>query len=126
MKINFPTLLILSALSLCAVMYLAGAPLFTPSVTIMGILFLVAVSLSTYSLAARSVNDPNPNKFVRMVMATTMIKFFICVLGAGAMILILRKNLHKPDLYLLMGIYLVYSIMESIFLSQLARKNKAN
>jgi hypothetical protein len=124
MKITFPTLLLSTSILLCLAIWFAGAPLFTPVVCMVGIAFLVAVTLGTYAMAANSVNDPNPNKFVRMVMAMTMVKFFICVLGAGALILVLKKNLNKPDLYLLMFVYLAFSIMESIFLSQLARKKK--
>lgn len=122
MKITFPPLLILTSIVLCIALWFAGTPLFTPMVCLLGVVFVAAVTLGTYAMAANSVNDPNPNKFVRTVMAMTMLKFFICVLGAGALILIFKKNLHKPDLYLLMFVYLAFSIMESIFLSQLARK----
>ena len=124
MKITFPPLLLSTSILLCLAIWFAGAPLFTSVVCMVGIAFLVAVTLGTYAMAANSVNDPNPNKFVRMVMAMTMVKFFICVLGAGALILVLKKNLNKPDLYLLMFVYMAFSIMESIFLSQLARKKK--
>lgn len=124
MKIKFPPLLIISALCLCIVIWLIGLPVFTPLVTIAGITFLVAVSLVTYGFAIRTINDPNPNKFVRTVMAMTMIKFFVCAIAAFILIAILQKQLNKPDLYLLMGVYLIYSIMESIFLSQEARNNK--
>ena len=126
MKINFPSLLLISSTALAAMLIFAGAPLFTPTVTLLGIAFVALVSLVSYGFASKSINDPNPNKFVRVVMSMTMIKFFVCLIGAGAMIFTLKKELNKPDLYLLMGVYLVYSIMESIFLSQLARQRKTD
>lgn len=101
---------------------LLGAPTFTPMVVVLGTLFITTVTILTYFFCMRTVHDENPNRFVRRVMAATMIKFFLCVVGAGIFILSVKKSLNKPDLYLLMGIYFLFSMTEAVFLSQAARR----
>jgi|688.fasta_scaffold2002589_1 hypothetical protein len=121
-KKPFYSFLAITTISLVSIIYLIGLPTFTPKVVILGILFLTALTFTTYTFSERSVNDENPNKFVRMVMGMTMLKFFLCVVGVAIMLLTLRKSLHKPDLYVLMGFYLVFTLGEALFLSKIARK----
>ncbi len=108
--------------ALIAGILLFGAPLFTPHIVIIGTLFITGVTISTYLFCMRTVHDENPNRFVRTVMAATMIKFFLCVGGVGILLLTMKKSLNKPDLYLLMGIYFLFSMTEAVFLSQAARR----
>lgn len=124
MNNRFYILISLVSILLGVIVSTIGKSVFTPQIVNIGLLFLAILIMSTYAFASRTVNDPNPNKFVRTVMASTMIKFFVGILGVGAMLLILKKTLHKPDLFLLMGIYLVYTITEAVFLAKIARAPK--
>jgi len=124
MNNRFYILIILVSILLGVIISTIGKSVFTPQIVGIGILFLSILIMSTYAFASLTVNDPNPNKFVRTVMASTMIKFFVGILGVGTMLLILKKTLHKPDLFLLMGIYLIYTITEAVFLAKIARAPK--
>ena len=124
MNNRFYILIILVSILLGVIISTIGKSVFTTQIVGIGILFLSILIMSTYAFASLTVNDANPNKFVRTVMASTMIKFFVGILGVGTMLLILKKTLHKPDLFLLMGIYLIYTITEAVFLAKIARAPK--
>lgn len=109
-------------IAIIAAVLLLGQAIFTPLVVVLGTLFITAVTMSTYFFCMRTVQDENPNRFVRSVMAATMIKFFLFIAGAGVLLLTYKKSLHKPDLYVLMGIYLLFSMTEAVFLSNAARR----
>jgi hypothetical protein len=123
---NRPFLLILAAIevTVIAFAFTVGAAWFTPLTVTIGTVFLSGITMATYLMAIRVVQDENPNRFVRTMMLGTMLKFFAAVLGAGFLIFLKGKALHKPDLYLLMGLYLVLTLMEAGFLSQAARRKK--
>lgn len=104
--------------------YTLGAAWFTPLIVTVGTLFLCGITLATYQMSMRVVQDKNPNRFVRTMTLGTMLKFFASVLGGGFLIFLKGKALHKPDLYLLMGLYLVFTLTEAGFLSQAARRKE--
>ncbi len=126
MKKQFYLFIAITTFILIGLNYAIGTPTFTPNVVMLGVLFLALVTIITFSFSERTVNHENPNKFVRMVMGMTMLKFLLCIVGVAIMLFSLGKSLHKPDLYLLMAFYLIYTIGEAMFLSQLAKTNKKN
>jgi hypothetical protein len=85
---------------------------------------VAAISFLSYFISARSVNSDNPNKFVRGVMGGTFLKFFLCIVAVGILLFLLQKKLHKPDLFLLMFVYLVYTVVETGLLFTLSRKQQ--
>jgi hypothetical protein len=124
MNNKFYPFLFASAVAFMMMVFLFGLPLFSFNVIAWGIVFLVVVTLLSYQLTLNTVNDKNPNKFIRMVMGMTMMKFFLCILGLGALFLIVgKKNINKPDIFLLMGFYLFFTMGEAFFLSKIV-KNK--
>ena len=122
MNRNFLLILFIMEALILGLVLTVGAAWFTPLVVVAGTVFLSGITVATYAMAMRVVRDENPNRFVRTMMLGTMLKFFAAILGAGALIVIKGKTLHKPDLYLLMGVYLVFSLTEAWFLSTEARK----
>lgn len=116
----------LTTIVLLAVEILLSAPdgYFTRNIILYGTLVVAAISFLSYFISARSVNSDNPNKFVRGVMGGTFLKFFLCIVAVGVLLFLLQKKLHKPDLFLLMFVYLVYTVVETGLLFTLSRKQQ--
>lgn len=91
-----------------------------------GNLVLFAASALSFYVSYRSILSPNPNASVRSLYGSFMIKFFIIVAAAFAYILTAKKNLNKPALFISMGLYLVYTIVEVAALQKLLRQKKAD
>ncbi|MEI6946031.1 hypothetical protein V9K67_02440 [Paraflavisolibacter sp. H34] len=94
-------------------------------VLLWGNLLLFVITLISFMMALRGLNDKNPNAFVRSIYGSMMIKLFVCIIAAGIYIAINRTGLNKPALFGCMGLYLVYLFMEVGILTKLLR-GKAN
>jgi hypothetical protein len=116
----------ITTIVLLAVEILLSAPdgYFTRNIILYGTLVVAAISFLSYFISARSVNSDNPNKFVRGVMGGTFLKFFLCIVAVGILLFLLQKKLHKPDLFLLMFVYLIYTVVETGLLFTLSRKQQ--
>lgn len=61
----------------------------------------------------RSATDkPSSAGFLRPVYAGMMLKLFGCSIAAFAYIYLARPNVNKPALFICMGLYVVYSVIE--------------
>lgn len=89
-----------------------------------GTIILAIITSITFLIAFNSSVGNNPNKFVRGVMASTFLKFALCVIVAAIYILVEKKNVNKFDLFFLMFVYLIYTVFETVFLSTIVRKDK--
>ena len=94
------------------------------SVVIVGNLILFLVSISSFLLSRRSMKSANPNAFVRAMYGNFMIKLFACVVAAFVYIQSVKKNVNKPALFICMGLYVVYTVIEVSSLTKLLRKKK--
>ena len=116
----------LTTIVLLSVEFLLSAPegYFTRNIILSGTAVVAGISFLSYFISARSVNSENPNKFVRGVMGGTFLKFFLCIVAVGILLFLMQKKLHKPDLYLLMFVYLIYTVVETAMLFTLSRQKK--
>ena len=87
-----------------------------------GLLFLL--SASAFFLQARAINSNNPQKFVRGVYASMMIKMFICMIAVLIYVVFNKHNINKPALFTSMGIYILYTIIEVSGLMKAVRNKK--
>ncbi|MBL7765087.1 MAG: hypothetical protein JNJ58_03265 [Chitinophagaceae bacterium] len=128
MKKSFLLLTFILTLVLCFGAYLISGEqgYLSRNVMIPGIIILAIISILSFLVSERSLLHDNPNRFVRGVMASTFLKFFLCILSVGILLFSLKQKLHKPDLFALMGVYMIYSIVEAWILSQAARKKNAS
>ena len=86
------------------------------------VLFL-ATSLSFY-VSQRSLGSANPNASVRSLYGSFMIKFFLIAIAAFVYILMAKKELNKPALFICMGLYIVYTVVEVSSLQKLIKQKK--
>jgi hypothetical protein len=96
------------------------------SVLISGNLLLFLITLFSFLLAKRGLSDPNPNKFVRSVFSSILVKLFASMIAALVYIVSEKENLNKPALFTCMALYLVYTFVEVAVLTKMLRNNKAN
>ena len=123
MKHKFYIILVVITSILLGVEYLMSSKegLFTRSVVQIGKLILDVIAFLSFYFTEKSISHENPNKFVRGVMLATLIKLFLCIIGVGVLLVTLRKDLHKPDLFLLMFVYMIFSSVEAVIMSKLSR-----
>ncbi len=121
---KFLILWMVLTLALLAIEYFFAprTAMFRAPVLMWGTLVLASISLLTFGLTHRASGKTNPHQFVRGVMGSTFLKFALCVLAAGVYLFLERKNINKPDLYCLMGLYVVYTILETGLLFSQSKK----
>jgi len=86
---------------------------------------LFGIAAFTMSMHVKAIKNPNPNVFARSVMGGTVIKLF--VLGAAVLIYLAAagKNRSIYAVFVAMGLYIIYSIMEVRIALQLNKKKDA-
>ncbi len=126
MKNKFYLLLILTTFILLGIEFFLSDEnqYFTRVIVMSGTIALAFISVLTYYISSRSVGSDNPHRFVRGVMSGTFIKFFLCIMAVGILLFVTHKKLHKPDLFLLMFVYIIYTVIETAMLSIVSRQEK--
>lgn len=84
-----------------------------------GLMFVL--SLLAWVMLRRNVGQ-RPQVFVRGVYGATMLRLFVCMIGILTYALIKKPNVHKPTLFVMFGIYAIYTIVETVAFSRQARK----
>lgn len=93
-------------------------------VLIVGNLLLFLASLFSYIITRRSLDSDNPNAFVRAMYGSFIIKFFALAIAAFIYIQAAKKNVNKPAIFVCMGLYIIYTVLEISSLTKLLRKKK--
>ncbi|MBV8255484.1 MAG: hypothetical protein JO154_23000 [Chitinophaga sp.] len=93
-------------------------------VLLIGNLVLALVSLFSYMMSRKGLQTANNNAFVRAVYGSTLSKLMICVLGIGAYVFTYRPHVSKATIFILLGLYLVYTIFETLSLFKFIRQKK--
>ena len=94
------------------------------NVLIIGNLLLFVITFISFTVAKKGLGTPNPHAFVRSVMGSIMIKMFIFLIAAFIYIMMYKKDLNKPALFICMGLYLVYTFIEVSFLTKMLKQQK--
>jgi glucose uptake protein GlcU len=99
------------------------APAYRYTTLMVGNIIMAALCVGSYLLVIRQLNS-RPAAFVRGVYSSSFLKLMVCMIGILAYVLINRPNIHKPTVFVLFGIYAVYSAIETVLLSKQAREAK--
>ena len=81
---------------------------------------MALLSLVTYGLVKKQM-EGRPEAFVRGVYSSSFLKLMVCMISILVYVLLNRSHIHKPSVFMLFGIYAVYTIMETWLLSKLVR-----
>jgi len=93
------------------------------NVLLIGNLVLFLITMMSALIAIRNLNSPNPHAFVRGVFGSITIKLFAAMIAALVYIAMYKKELNKPALFTLMGLYLLYTFLEVSSLTKLLKKH---
>lgn len=88
-----------------------------------GNIVMAILSLASFMLVKKQ-SGKNAAAFVRGVSGASLLKLMVCIVGVLVYGLINRANIHKPTIFVLMGIYAIYAAAETILLSKMARAMK--
>jgi hypothetical protein len=88
-----------------------------------GNLFMALLSVISYLLVVMQLNK-RPEAFVRGVFAGTFFKILICMFTLLIYVVVNRHNLYKPALFVLFGVYAVYTYAETNILFRMAKNVK--
>lgn len=115
--------ILFTVLSVIFYMLQTYAPAYNFKLLMGGNIVMALLSLITYRIVKKQLQG-NPQAFVRGVYASTFMKLMICMIGIVAYVMINRANLHKPSIFVLFGIYAIYTFFETITISRLAKESK--
>ena len=93
------------------------------NVLLIGNLVLFLITMMSALIAIRNLNSPNPHAFVRGVFGSITLKLFAAMIAALVYIAMYKKELNKPALFTLMGLYLLYTFLEVSSLTKLLKKH---
>jgi hypothetical protein len=107
-------------------LFIAGRPMLErwgadQNVMIIGNVILFIITLISFFIGIRGLNSSNPHAFVRSVFGSITIKLFLCMIAAFIYIATYKKDLNKPALFTLMGLYLLYTFIEVSTLTRLLK-----
>lgn len=89
---------------------------------LVGNVVLAIISTVAYVMANNALKNKNPNALIRAKMGGTMLRLFICVAGIGTYAYLNGKTpATKPTIFLLLGMCVIYIILESAVLSKKGR-----
>ena len=89
-----------------------------------GNLFIYAVTIVSLHLLSRGLNAENTHSFLRNAYSGILLKLMACAVAAFIYILSAGKNINKPAIFLMMGLYLVYSFVEMSIIMKQSKRSK--
>jgi len=84
---------------------------------------MLLLSFVSFFIVRKSISG-RPEAFVRGVYGATFLKLMVCMAAIMIYALLNKKDIHKPTLFILFGIYAVYTAVETWLLSRQAREVK--
>lgn len=96
------------------------------TVVLAGNLLLFLISLLNLVRSASAVDNPNPQVFVRTFYSGFVIRLFACAIAAFIYIYTQQGRINKAALFICLGIYIVYSLIETTTLKKIFNSKKNN
>nr|WP_295867721.1 hypothetical protein [uncultured Chitinophaga sp.] len=93
-------------------------------VLLAGNLAMALISLASYLMSRKGLASANHNAFIRAVYGSTLSKLMLCVIGIAIYVLVYRPNVSKVTIFLLLFLYLLYTVFETWSLFRLTRLKK--
>lgn len=84
---------------------------------------MATLSLSSYFIVNKYISG-KPQAFVRGVNAASLLKLFICMGAILVYVLLNRSNIHKATVFIMFGLYIVYTVAETWILYNIAKGDK--
>ena len=89
---------------------------------IIGDVGLALLSIFSFMMVNNALKNKNPNAFIRAKMGGTILRLFVCVIGIVGYVYLKEKvPMVKPTIFMLLGMYMIYTILEAVVLSKKSR-----
>lgn len=98
------------------------APEYNFVVMMWGNVIMAVLSVVSHYLVTKQMTS-KPDAFVRGVYASSFLKLFVCMISIVIYAMVNKPDVHKPTLFVLFGIYAVYSGVETWLSSKIARQS---
>ncbi len=85
---------------------------------------LYGLTFISFYIAKKGLANKNPHVFVRSIMGSMMIKFFVIIIATVVYLMLFRANFNKPAFFTSMGLYLVYLFLEVSILNTMMNQQK--
>lgn len=126
MRRSFYISIIIALLFICglvAFLHIQNAR-FALAPLLIGNFVLAGISLISFMMICKGLDSKNGHAFLRAKYLAMLLKFFLCIgLLVGYIFWAGKANIYKPAIFLLLGMYVVYSALEAIPLSKMAKMN---
>ncbi len=119
--VTFVTIFILLTGGLLLLQYLL--PKYSFALLETGNVIMFVLSLGAYYMVTRQL-DRTSWAFIRGVSGASVFKLMVCLTAMLIYIVSNRATLYKPSIFVLFGIYAIYTASETLLLSKLARTVK--
>jgi hypothetical protein len=124
-----PFLFIVILFVLLNALFISAKNIFTRNgldqeVLIIGNLILFIITFFSIWINLRNISNSNPQALIRSIYLSTMVKLFVCAIAAFIYIIQFRDSLNKPSLFVCMGLYVLYTIIEVSVLTRILRGKK--
>ena len=81
---------------------------------------MAALALIAWVLVMNKIKS-NPSAFVRGVSGSSFLKLMVCMIGMLIYAVLNKGHFHMQTVFVLCGIYAVYTVTETLLLSKIAR-----
>lgn len=85
---------------------------------------LAILSVVSYFMLQSKLKTNRAQAFVNGIYGATLLRLMICMGSIFVYLYLNQGHLHKPSIFAMMGIYIIYTAFESIALSKIAKKTK--
>ncbi len=85
---------------------------FDQNVLVVGNIILFVICLVSFLMSIKGMLSKNNHVFFRLVYGSFIIKLFLIAGIAFAYIITVKKEVNKPALFLCMGLYIIYTVIE--------------
>lgn len=86
-------------------------------------LVLFLLTIVAIIMQMKGLRSPNPQAFVRGVYGSLIIKMFVVMTAIFIYAFLNKENVNKPAIFISMGIYILYTVVEVISLMKAAKTN---
>ena len=90
---------------------------------IIGNLFLFFVSGFSFMLMVKGLAAKNNATFLRMFYSSFIFKFILVAIAAFIYIMYANKEVNKPGIFLCLGLYLIYTVIEVSVLLRVSKES---
>ena len=97
-----------------------------PTVLLVGNIIVWGATMLSLFVLMRGERATRPQAFVRSMYGSFLLRFFLILIAAFAYIMTAKKEVNKPALMILGGLYILYAGLEiSALMRSLKNKNNA-